>query len=192
MSQSAKKFDYVVFIGRFQPFHLAHQQTVEIAWHYSDNVILVVGSAQEQRSIKNPFSFLERQAMIKNSFVLKEQQALHFVPIIDWNDDHKWKNALQQGVGQIATNHSKIALIGHFKDASSYYLNLFPEWTLIKLDNLQNALSATPLREKYYQGQIQVDKFPLAVQHFLAEFQQTPHYQALKAKFFNHDESYLD
>ncbi len=31
-------FDYLVFIGRFQPFHLAHMQTIKIALEQSENV----------------------------------------------------------------------------------------------------------------------------------------------------------
>ncbi len=53
-------FDYLVFIGRFQPFHLAHLQTVEIALQQSQNVILALGSAQPERNIKNPFLAAER------------------------------------------------------------------------------------------------------------------------------------
>ena len=39
-------FDYLVFIGRFQPFHLAHLQTIQIALERSHYVILALGSAQ--------------------------------------------------------------------------------------------------------------------------------------------------
>lgn len=46
------KFDYLVFIGRFQPFHLAHMQTILIALEQSENVILALGSAQDERNIK--------------------------------------------------------------------------------------------------------------------------------------------
>ena len=48
-------FDYLVFIGRFQPFHLAHMQTIEIALQQSRYVILALGSAQMERNIKIRF-----------------------------------------------------------------------------------------------------------------------------------------
>ncbi len=48
-------FDYLVFIGRFQPFHLAHMRTIQIALEHSQHVILALGSAQNERNIKNPF-----------------------------------------------------------------------------------------------------------------------------------------
>ena len=50
--------------------------------------------------------------------------------------------------------NSKVGLIGHFKDESSYYLRLFPEWIMVELDSLKDSISATPMREAYYRGEI--------------------------------------
>ena len=40
----------------------------------------------------------------------------------------------------------KLALIGHCKDHSAYYLNLFPQWQALTVDHVQG-ISATPFRE---------------------------------------------
>ena len=64
-------FDYLVYIGRFQPFHLAHMQTIKIALENSQNVILALGSAQDERNTKNPFSAEEREHMILSNFLNK-------------------------------------------------------------------------------------------------------------------------
>ena len=61
-------FDYLVFIGRFQPFHFAHMQTIEIALQQSQHVVLALGSAQSERNIKNPFLAHEREQMILSNF----------------------------------------------------------------------------------------------------------------------------
>ena len=65
-------FDYLVFIGRFQPFHLAHMQTIEIALQQSRYVILALGSAQMERNIKNPFLAIEREQRSEERRVGKE------------------------------------------------------------------------------------------------------------------------
>ena len=187
-----KPFDYLVFIGRFQPFHIAHQEVIDIAFGLSENVILILGSAQDERSIKNPFSANEREQMIRGAYAQEQQQHLHFVPIIDLYNDVKWTNSVKQGVANIVSDQAKVGLIGHFKDESSYYLRLFPNWQLVELENLKNALSATPLREKYYQGEIDQDKFPSNVEDFLKEFQKTEIYQKLQEKFQKKDTSILD
>ena len=187
-----KPFDYLVFIGRFQPFHIAHQEVIDIAFSLSENVILVLGSAQNERSIKNPFSADEREQMIRGAYTVDQQSHLHFVPIIDLYNDVKWTKAVTDGVNAVVSPDSKVGLIGHFKDESSYYLRLFPNWQLVELENLKNALSATPLREKYYQGEIDRNKFPLNVQAFLADFQKNEIYPKLQQKFQQNDSSILE
>ncbi|WP_130802969.1 nicotinate-nicotinamide nucleotide adenylyltransferase [Acinetobacter ihumii] len=184
-------FDYLVFIGRFQPFHLAHMQTVEIALQQSQNVILALGSAQPERNIKNPFLALEREAMILSNFSEDEQKRIHFVHIVDVYDDEKWVHQVKTLVNQITPPHAKIGLIGHFKDESSYYLKLFPEWTMVELESLKSSLSATPVREAYYRGEIQAQAFPQGTIDFLQAFQKNPIYQELQNKYVLNDKSNL-
>jgi len=85
----------------------------------------------------------------------------------------------------------KIGLIGHFKDDSSYYLKLFPEWQMVELDSLVGSISATPLREAYYRGEVYQVEFPLGTAEFLEKFQKTEIYQQLKYKYQTQDKSNL-
>lgn len=184
-------FDYLVFIGRFQPFHLAHLQTVEIALQQSQNVILALGSAQPERNIKNPFLAAEREQMILSNFSEEDQERIHFVHVIDVYDDQKWVNQVKTLVNQITPLLAKIGLIGHFKDESSYYLKLFPEWTMVELESLKESMSATPIREAYYRGEIQKQAFPQGTIQFLENFQKTSIYRQLQNKFVLNDKSNL-
>ena len=62
---------YSVYLGRFQPFHNGHLKCVKEALNNSDKLLIVIGSAQESRTKRNPFSFLERKTMIKE--ILKNE-----------------------------------------------------------------------------------------------------------------------
>ena len=181
------KFDYLVFIGRFQPFHLAHMQTIKIALNNSQNIILALGSAQNERNIKNPFSALEREQMILSNFSEGDQKRIHFVHVIDVYHDVKWVKLVKSLVAEHVTSNDKVGLIGHFKDDSSYYLALFPEWEMLKLESLVGSISATPLREAYYRGEIKESALPLGSSDFLRDFQQTALYSQLKTKFEQQD-----
>ncbi len=183
------KFDYLVFIGRFQPFHLAHMQTIKIALNNSQHIILALGSAQNERNIKNPFSALEREQMILANFSVADQQRIHFVHVIDVYNDVKWVKLVKSLVAERVRSDDKVGLIGHFKDDSSYYLALFPEWEMLKLDSLVGSISATPLREAYYRGEIIESAFPLGTIDFLSNFQKTALYTQLKNKFEQQDPS---
>lgn len=55
-----------LWIGRFQPFHLGHLHILKnILANYS-SVIIVIGSAQEDYTTRNPLTAKERERMIKN------------------------------------------------------------------------------------------------------------------------------
>ena len=180
-------FDYLVFIGRFQPFHLAHMQTIEIALQQSHKVIIALGSAQSERSIKNPFLAQEREQMILSNFSQEDQQRIVFVHVVDVYDDQKWVKLVKDLVAEKTPAQAKIGLIGHFKDESSYYLELFPNWTLVELESLKDSISATPMREAYYRGEIQTKYFPQGTIEFLEKFQTTPIYAELQRRFATQD-----
>ena len=185
-------FDYLVFIGRFQPFHLAHMQTIKIALQQSQQVLLALGSAQNERNIKNPFSANEREQMILSNFSAADQQRIKFVYVVDVYDDKKWQKLVTSLVEGAVNLEDKVGLIGHFKDEFSYYLQLFPEWEMVELDSLKDAISATPLREAYYRGEIVESAFPLGTSEFLHKFQQTAIYQQLQHKYLTQDKSNLE
>lgn len=182
-------FDFLVFIGRFQPFHRAHQAVIQDAFQHSKSVIILLGSAQPERTLKNVFTSDEREAMIRASFSPELQSQLHFAGLVDVFNDVKWTAMVKQAVQDIVEQNiplgeaslaPKIGLIGHFKDQSSYYLSLFPEWPLVELDNYFQ-LSATPIREQYLLGHLPTLKqVPAATLDFLIHFQQTGNYRVLQ------------
>jgi bifunctional NMN adenylyltransferase/nudix hydrolase len=56
-----------VYVGRFQPLHKGHFETIKRALASVDKLIILVGSSGIPRNPKNPFTFLERSWMIYNS-----------------------------------------------------------------------------------------------------------------------------
>lgn len=136
------EYKFCVFIGRFQPFHQAHKQVVEQALTEAEQVIIVIGSARCARNIKNPWTFDERVAMIKACFKPEDTKRLHFMPARDYYySDNIWVTQIQQAVNSITKGEQSIALIGSYKDGSSYYIKYFPQWDFIpaKTDKTMNA-----------------------------------------------------
>lgn len=185
-------FDYLVFIGRFQPFHLAHMKTIQIALELSEYVVLALGSAQMERNIKNPFTAHEREQMILSNFSEDDQKRIRFVHIIDVYNDKKWVNLVKTQVANVVQTATKVGLIGHFKDESSYYLELFPNWEMVEIDSLEGAMSATPMREAFYRGEIWEDAFPQGTIDFLQKFKQSAIYLQLQNKYQTEDKTNLE
>jgi len=143
------EFDYLVFIGRFEPFHSGHYAVVSRALKLSRNVIVLIGSANKPRSIKNPWNVSEREVMVRAAFP-EDSPRIHVRSVRDHlYNDALWVSDVQRAVAEVTSIEKgpvKIGLIGHNKDHSSYYLGMFPQWTLVHAVNVAG-VSATDLRD---------------------------------------------
>ncbi len=61
-----------LIFGRFQPFHLGHLKVIEWALKKFDEVVLLIGMADESHTVRNPFTAGERIWMIREA--LKENK----------------------------------------------------------------------------------------------------------------------
>lgn len=50
-----KPYDVGLIVGRFQHFHIGHKSLVETAYKLCDRVLILVGSAQESGTLRNPY-----------------------------------------------------------------------------------------------------------------------------------------
>ena len=50
------QYDFAVFVGRFQPLHNGHQHVIDQALRSAKKLIILIGSADTARSIRNPFT----------------------------------------------------------------------------------------------------------------------------------------
>lgn len=57
-----------LWIGRFQPFHLGHLHVLKDILADFSNITIVIGSAQEDYTIKNPMTSKERYDMVEGVF----------------------------------------------------------------------------------------------------------------------------
>jgi bifunctional NMN adenylyltransferase/nudix hydrolase len=58
------KFDYCLFIGRFQPFHNGHHAVLKHALSIADKAIIVIGSANQTPNARNPWTAEEREVIV--------------------------------------------------------------------------------------------------------------------------------
>ncbi len=54
-----------LYVGRFQPFHLGHLEAVRHILGEVDELVIVVGSAQQSHTLENPFTAGERITMVR-------------------------------------------------------------------------------------------------------------------------------
>ncbi len=183
----SRKRTFGVYIGRFEPPHLAHLAVMQEALEWVQKLIVVIGSARAARSTKNPFTAEERQTLILDMLAesgIPARRVL-FAQVRDYfYNESLWLSEVQRGVTAHIKGSQDVALIGHIKDDSSYYLRSFPAWEFLPT-RIESPLSATGVRRAYFGGNPQgaLDMVPPSVGAFLTRFAQTPEYTALRAEW---------
>lgn len=194
------EYRLAVFIGRFQPFHKGHEQMIQYGLSIADKVLVLVGSAGAAPSPKNPWSFEQRRVMIWSSFEMNQRVEIR--PLRDYYYSHdSWIADVQAKVSEFTKAGDTVALIGTYKDGSSYYLNSFPQWEFQTAPTV--AINATDLRESLFEAvttplrdwerKVVLDAthhdavakatVPNAVKDFLSEWQKTSAYGDLASEY---------
>ncbi|MGV8089487.1 MAG: nicotinamide-nucleotide adenylyltransferase [Methanothrix sp.] len=88
-----------LYIGRFQPYHLGHQAVLEEIAREVDEIVIVIGSAQESHGPENPFTSGERMEMIYAALGKGELRKRCIVTTLqDINRNSLWVSHLQSMV----------------------------------------------------------------------------------------------
>lgn len=178
----SKKYDTLVLIGRFQPFHNAHLEIVKRATALCDRLVIVVGSSRQPRTYKNPFTFEERARMIRDATMgLSLQISIEANTDTIYNDQ-AWAVRVQQIVARHTSPGERVGIIGHKKDDSSFYLDMFPQWGYEDV-KLIEFLSAVDIRDLYFKRDVNM-KFirgvvPDTTLEALEQFRVTPEYEQI-------------
>lgn len=190
------KFDFGVFIGRFQPLHIGHEHVIARTLEQVERLIVLVGSANVARDPRNPFTYAEREAMLRSAFRHEVAQGRLIIAPIDDHlySDTAWVTQVQRKVRALVLEHGnghgfqnhglsdfRVALAGYGKDASSYYLKLFPEWENLQVESQYGTFSSSDVRQRYFQRIPEVPAAILSagVADFLREFMLGETFKAL-------------
>lgn len=190
------KVNLAVVIMRSHIHHLGHQYLIDEALKISNHVLVLIGSVNRSRGMANAFSYEERVAMIRPCLTGEKAYKVQIKPLNDYlYVEYDWESEVQRIVHDHVQHlgmAEDVAIVGHIKDNTSYYLKSFPRWKKHHVDNLDN-ISATPLREAYFDPQVdRLDEIapfvPKPTLEYLREFQKTEHYEWL----IRHNESVID
>ncbi|GMA17508.1 ADP-ribose pyrophosphatase [Deinococcus metallilatus] len=173
-----------VFVGRFQPPHAAHVATVLHALKRASRVLVLLGSANLARSIRNPFSAPERAAMF--GAALREagvrRGRVLFRPLPDRFDADLWAADVRAAAAEVFGPEVPVLLVGFEKDASTSYLRWFPGWERLPAPEVPG-LNATDLRAAWLTRRPLPESVPQAVRAFLTRFARTPAFVRLQAEW---------
>lgn len=179
-----------VVIGRFQPVHNGHLALLRAALAEAPRIIVLLGSAHQARSPRHPFSWTERAEMLRLAVTDAERERVEIVPLRDLYDEARWVQAVRDAVQQRADS-AEVALVGHFKDATSDYLRRFSPWKLLSLPR-QHRVDATHLRAALFEAGPDdldgvlaswVDQVPPGTRSFVQAWARLPYLAALRREW---------
>jgi len=101
-----------LYIGRFQPYHLGHQAVLEKIAMEVEEIVIVIGSAQESHTPDNPFTGGERMEMIYAA--LSEcslRERCYVMPLQDIQRNSVWVSHLQSMVPRFEAVYSNNPLV---------------------------------------------------------------------------------
>jgi bifunctional NMN adenylyltransferase/nudix hydrolase len=137
-----------IFIGRFQPAHSGHIHAIGVASTQVDQLYVLVGSANACRSIKNPWTYAERVAMLRKKLMCAGVDNVTFVPLNDYPyNDTQWCADVRATVEHF--NLGTPTLFGHMKEGNTY-LKWFPDWKFKDIEAQYN-INATGIRQNMYE-----------------------------------------
>lgn len=197
MNAQTKKYNIVAFIGRLEPPHKGHIATIVNAMQYGERVLVILGTHNAPRTIKNPWTTEERIQMILASLTLEQQVNVIFAGAEDYMySDGDWFTNVSRIIREAAYAYggddATAAIMALNKDETTYYLNYFKDsMDIIPMEEYKvggddaPSLSATKIRELYFEGYL--DFISQAVSpgtyQFLKDFYQTDAYKQLRQEY---------
>lgn len=178
--------DAIAFITRCQPAHKAHIEIINRAAQLANKqVIVLIGSANKPRTTKNPFKWHERAEMIIAALSDKVKEKVTILPLRDMIEND-WITAVQETVDSVTDEDDVINIIGHTKDRTSYYLDVFPQWDTIEVENIDD-LHATDIRTAMFEGndftKSMGHMLPAGISDYIQSFMLTPEYDILVKEY---------
>lgn len=152
-----------IFLARMQPLHNAHMWLLGKACAENDRVGVILGSANKEDMIRNPFSLELRERILRRSIELhidnKASNKIEVYELPDWSQEGDLPNAKEWGkylyynvVSRMKTRKFSI----YYSDDPNIMLNWFKNdlkkrinFRFFERDNVFDGLSATKIRESF-------------------------------------------
>jgi nicotinamide-nucleotide adenylyltransferase len=86
-----------LYVGRFQPFHLGHLESIKTVLEEADEAVIAIGSAQYSHNFNNPFTAGERLVMTRRALLEAslDLARVWIVPVPDVHLHMLWVAALE-------------------------------------------------------------------------------------------------
>lgn len=146
----SKPYDVGMICGRFQTFHKGHEELVETAMRLCDRVLILIGSAQECGTERNPFNIITRTKMLKEIYGDRPEIMIYGISdLTDENDIRpEWGRYLLENVDRYIYKAPELMIYGN-DEACSHWFDTedIKNTSELIINRYRTGLSATKVRE---------------------------------------------
>lgn len=118
-----KVYDSGLIVGRFQTFHKGHQRLVDTGLMLCDRIFILVGSAQECGTERNPLNAQTRVEMIRT--VYDDKDRVHIYTISDLSHENdirpEWGKYLLENVDRVLYKAPELMIYGNDEARSKWF-----------------------------------------------------------------------
>lgn len=118
-----KPYDVGLICGRFQTFHIGHESLVQTGLNLCDRILILIGSAQESGTERNPYDINTRTDMLKAIYGYEDNIIIHgLADMTDENDIRpEWGRYLLDNVDRYIYKAPELMIYGNDESRSRWF-----------------------------------------------------------------------
>lgn len=145
-----KPYDVGLICGRFQTFHKGHEKLFETGLLLCDRLLILVGSAQECGTERNPFNVNTRTKMIKEVYGDNPNIMIYGLSDLTHEDDIciEWGKYLLDNIDHYIYKNPDVMIYGNDESRSGWFDKKdLKNTTELIINRTELPISATMLRQ---------------------------------------------
>lgn len=143
-------YDSGLIVGRFQTFHKGHQSLVDAGLQLCDRVLILIGSAQESGTERNPYNISTRIDVIRSVYADNSRVSVYALPDLTNENDitEEWGRYVLGQVDRYLYKAPELMIYGNDEARSRWFnINDIKDTAEFIIPRSRLPISATMLRE---------------------------------------------
>ena len=145
-----KPYDVGLICGRFQTFHKGHEKLIETGMLLCDRLLILIGSAQECGTERNPLNINTRTKMLKMVYGDNPSIMIYALPDLSNENDIRpeWGRYLLQNADRYIFKNPDVMIYGNDESRSAWFDKAdLKNTTEVIINRNELPISATMLRQ---------------------------------------------
>lgn len=144
----SKTFQAGFFLGRMQPLHIYHEKLIHAGLQMCEKMIVMIGSAQERGTLRNPLSIDLRMTLAKKVF----DDRVILLPLPDMSHEKDasfaWGDYLMEQILKAANVKPDLMIYGNEESRQGWFRpGVFESMGHLMFPRPESGLSSTQLRQ---------------------------------------------